>query len=63
MSHQQAKLIDKYARTKPEERQDMQVLALGLSRTGTMCEYHFTCCQPSSVTLNTDCVQQHYKPP
>ncbi|CAL8574626.1 hypothetical protein XPA_000580 [Xanthoria parietina] len=36
MSHQQAKLIDKYARTKPEKRQDMQVLALGLSRTGTM---------------------------
>ncbi|KAL8815531.1 MAG: hypothetical protein Q9223_005340 [Gallowayella weberi] len=36
MSRQQTKLINKYARTVPEKRQDMQVLALGLSRTGTM---------------------------
>ncbi|KAL9013035.1 MAG: hypothetical protein Q9173_002244 [Seirophora scorigena] len=36
MSHQQTKLIDQYAQTPPEKRQDMQVLALGLSRTGTM---------------------------
>ncbi|KAI4257310.1 MAG: hypothetical protein L6R42_005754, partial [Xanthoria sp. 1 TBL-2021] len=36
MSRQQTKLIDKYARTMPGKRQDMQVLALGLSRTGTM---------------------------